>query len=201
MCANTPQAKGRVERTHLTLQDRLVKELRIRGISTPEAANAYAPEYMAEYNERFGKDPKSDHNTHCPIRHDEDLALIFTWQEDRKISKELTLHYRRGVYVIEPGSATLGLRGQRCRVHEYADGRLELRHGGRSLPFRVFDESRRVTQAKIVSHKRLGAVLAKIQADQQQRDQERLASKKVTLRQKPRIRSARAQADTPLASP
>ena len=50
VCANTPQAKGRVERAHLTLQDRLVKELRLRGISTPEAANAYAPEFMAAYN-------------------------------------------------------------------------------------------------------------------------------------------------------
>jgi len=151
LCANTPQAKGRVERAHLTLQDRLVKELRLRGISTPEAANAYVPEFMAEYNERFGKTPLSDHDAHRPVRDDEDLALVFTWQEDRKISKELTLHFRRGLYLIKPGPETLGLRGHRCRVHEYADGRIELRHGGQRLPFRAFEDQRRVTEGDIVS--------------------------------------------------
>jgi hypothetical protein len=178
-----------------------VKELRLRGLSTPEAANAYAPEFMAEYNERFSKDPKSDHNAHRPVRDDEDLALIFTWQEDRKISKELTLHYRRGIYLIESSPETLELRGQRCRVHAYADGRIEFRHGGRSLPYRAFEAQRRVTQGNIVSHKRLGDVLEKIQAKQRKRDRELLASPKVTLRQKQRIRTARAQADAPPASP
>jgi len=151
---------------------------------------------MAEYNERFGKTPLSDHDVHRPVRDDEDLALVFTWQEDRKISKELTLHFRRGLYLIDPGPQTLGLRGQQCRVHEYADGRLELRHEGRSLPFRAFDEQRRVTQGDIVSNKRLGAVLSKIQADQRKRDEER----KVTLRRKKRIRSTRARADAPAAN-
>ena len=57
-CANTSQAKGRVERANLTLQDRLVKELRLRGISTREAANAYAPSFIADFNRRFGKPPR-----------------------------------------------------------------------------------------------------------------------------------------------
>lgn len=56
MCGDQP-AKGRVERAHLTLQDRLVKELRLKGISTIEAANAFAEEYMADYNRRFAKAP------------------------------------------------------------------------------------------------------------------------------------------------
>jgi hypothetical protein len=59
LCANTPQAKGRVERAHLTLQDRLVKELRLRGISTPEAGNAYLPEFTQDYNARFSCEPQS----------------------------------------------------------------------------------------------------------------------------------------------
>ncbi|KVE70761.1 hypothetical protein WI97_00005 [Burkholderia vietnamiensis] len=57
-CANSSQAKGRVERADLTLQDRLVEELRLRGISTREAANAYAPSFIADFNRRFGKPPK-----------------------------------------------------------------------------------------------------------------------------------------------
>ncbi len=92
ICANTPQAKGRVERAHLTLQDRLVKVLRLRGISNPETANAYVPEFMAGYNKRFAKPPMSGHEAHLPLRAVEDLTLIFTLQEDRIVSKELTLH-------------------------------------------------------------------------------------------------------------
>lgn len=57
-CANSSQAKGRVERADLTVQDRLVKELRLRGISTREAADAYAPSFIADFNRRFGKPPK-----------------------------------------------------------------------------------------------------------------------------------------------
>ena len=92
VCANSPQAKGRVERAHLTLQDRLVKELRLRCISNQEAANDYAAEFIENYNKRFAKTPLSDHDAHRPVREDEDLALIFTWQEDRKVSKHRTLH-------------------------------------------------------------------------------------------------------------
>ncbi len=201
ICANTPQAKGRVERAHLTLQDRLVKELRLQEISTAEAANAYAPEFMKAYNERFAKAPLSPHDAHRPVRDDEDLTLVFTCQEDRQISRELTLHFRSGLYLIEPNPETLELRGQRCRVHEYADGRLDLRHQGRSLPFRAFDEQRRVSQGDIVSNKRLGAVLSQIQAEQRRRDEELLASSKVTRRRKEQIRTGRTRADAPIATP
>jgi len=60
ICANTPAAKGRVERGHLTLQDRLVKELRLREISDVKTANAFAPESIAEYNRRFERDARSE---------------------------------------------------------------------------------------------------------------------------------------------
>ena len=198
LCANTPQAKGRVERAHLTLQDRLVKELRLRGISTPEAGNAYLAEFRADYNERFGREPQSPHDAHRPVREDEDLERIFTWQEDRKLSKNLTLHYKRVTYLVEPGPETLLLAGERCRVHEHEDGRVEVFHGGERLPSRVFfDKEQRVTDADIVANKRLGAVLAQIQRDQQERDRERLASPKLTLRQKERIRAAQVRAHAP----
>jgi hypothetical protein len=63
-CANSSQAKGRVERANLTLQDRLVKELRLREIDSKEAANAYAPSFIADYNARFAKPPRSAHDAH-----------------------------------------------------------------------------------------------------------------------------------------
>lgn len=199
VCANSPQAKGRVERTHLTLQDRLVKELRLRGISTPEAGNAYLPEFQADYNARFGREPASVHDAHRPVRDDEDLARIFTWQEDRKLTRNLTLHYKRVLYLVEPGPETLRLAGEICRVHEVADGGIEIFHAGRLLPSRaLFDKNPHVSQGAIVANKRLGAVLAKIQADQQERDRERLGrGSKLTLRQKERIRAAQAEASAP----
>ena len=202
VCANTPQAKGRVERAHLTLQDRLVKELRLRGISTPEAGNAYLPEFRANYNERFGREPRSPHDAHRPLRDDEDLARIFTWQEDRKLSRNLTLQYKRVIYLVEPGSETLALAGEPCRVHEAEDGRIEIFHAGKSLPYRVFfDKEPHVSQGDIVANKRLGAVLAQIQADQRERDRQRLANPKLTLRQKERIRAAQGRADLAAPSP
>jgi len=196
ICANTPQAKGRVERAHLTLQDRLVKELRLRGLSTPEAANAYLPEYLVDYNERFACAPQSPYDAHRPLRDDEDLDLIFTWQEDRKLSRNLTLQHKRIVYLVEPRPETLALAGERCRVHEHENGEIEIRHAGQQLRCRAFvNRDPHVTQAAVVANKRLGAVLSQIRSEQQERDRRRLASRNLTLRQKNRLRVTMAQTD------
>ena len=195
LCANTPQAKGRVERAHQTLQDRLVKELRLCGIQTTEAGNAYLLEFLADYNERFAREPQSPHDAHRPVRDDENLDLIFTWQEDRQLSKNLTLSYRRVLVLIEPGPKTLPVGGKTCRVHEHEDGRIEIRHAGQLLPCRAFfDKDPRVQPGAIVDNKRLAAVLTQIRGAQQDRDRQRLANPKRTLRQKSRIRTALKQA-------
>ena len=195
LCANTPQAKGRVERAHQTLQDRLVKELRLCGIQTTEAGNAYLPEFLADYNERFAREPQSPHDAHRPVRDDENLDLIFTWQEDRQLSKNLTLSYRRVLVLIEPGPKTLPVGGKTCRVHEHEDGRIEIRHAGQLLPCRAFfDKDPRVQPGAIVDNKRLAAVLTQIRGAQQDRDRQRLANPKRTLRQKSRIQTALKQA-------
>jgi len=154
ICANTPQAKGRVERAHLTLQDRLVKELRLRSISTPEAGNAYLPVFRADYNRRFGREPLSGHDAHRPLRDDDDLDVIFTWQEQRKISRNLTFQYKRVMYIVEPGPETLTLAGERCRVHEHEDGRIEVRYANKPLSCSVFfDKAPLVPQSAIVANK------------------------------------------------
>ena len=83
------------------------------------------------------------------------------------------------------------------RVHEWEDGRVEIRCNGQTLPYTVYDKNPHVSQGAVVENKRLDAVLAFIQAGQVKRDLERLASKKVTLREKERINAARARAGTP----
>ena len=78
-------AKGRVERANQTLQDRLVKELRLRGISDMDAANAYLPAFMEDYNRRFECPARSDHDAHRCLGDNEHLEQIFTWQEERAL--------------------------------------------------------------------------------------------------------------------
>ena len=86
--------------------------------------------------------------------------------------------------------------GERCRVHEYEDGRVEVRYKGKPLLCRVFfDKNPHVTQGSIVADKRLGAVLSQIRKNQQERDHKRLASRRLTNRQKERIRAAITRAD------
>ncbi|BEU72177.1 hypothetical protein MAFF211271_17320 [Ralstonia syzygii subsp. indonesiensis] len=87
LCANTSQAKGRVERMNGVLQDRLVKELRLRGIRSMDAANAYAPTFIADFNARFAKVPRSDFDAHRPLRGDEDLARRIPRWADRAVSR------------------------------------------------------------------------------------------------------------------
>lgn len=99
-CANSSQAKGRVERANLTLQDRLVKELRLRGISNMADANAFAAHFMASYNARFAKPPRSEHDCHRPLHSDEDLELIFAWREARRVSQRLTVQYDKVLYLL-----------------------------------------------------------------------------------------------------
>jgi hypothetical protein len=74
ICANTPQAKGRVERVIQTLQDRLPKEMRLRGIASRAAGNAYLPEFMQDFNQRFGEEPRSTVDAHRPLMPQDDLA-------------------------------------------------------------------------------------------------------------------------------
>ena len=191
ICANSPQAKGRVERMNKTLQDRLVKELRLRGISNMEDGNAFLPEYTEDYNRRFGREPQNPHDAHRPLQDGDDLSRIFSWQEERTLSRNLTVHFKRVTYLVEPGPDTSALGGKRVRVYEWEDGRVEIHAEGRSLPYSIFDQNPNVTQGAVVENKRLGAALAVIQAAQSERDRIRLDSKKLTIRQKDRIRAAR----------
>lgn len=168
ICANTSQAKGRVERANLTLQDRLVKELRLAGISTMEAGNAFLPAFMDDYNRRFAKLPFSDKDLHRPLSEDDDLDDIFAWKEDRTVSNSLTLQYDKVLFILEPNEITRPLARQRVTIYDYPDGRFAIKHQGRELPYRIFDRMQQVDQAAIVENKRLGPVLAYIAERQKQ---------------------------------
>ncbi len=96
-----PQAKGCVERVNLTLQDRLVKEMRLLGISSMEEGNAFMSANMEDFNSRFALAPRSNSDTNRPLLLKDNLEQIFTWQETRTLSKNLTIQFRRVVYQIQ----------------------------------------------------------------------------------------------------
>jgi hypothetical protein len=181
ICANSSQAKGRVERANQTLQDRLVKELRLAGISTMEAGNAFLPTFMDEHNRRFAKAPRDERNLHRPLGPTDDLDEVLAWKEERTVSNSLTLQYDKVIFILEPTAITRGLARKRVTVVDYPDGRLAIQHNGVDLPYRTFDKLQQVNQAAIVENKRLGPVLAYIAERQKERDMSR--SKKAPRRQ------------------
>ena len=166
LCANTPQAKGRVERAFATLQDRLVKELRLASISTPEAANAWLPGFMADYNGRFGRDPANGKDLHRPLSARDNLDEALAWREVRTVTANLVLHYDRMALLLDPTPQARALARKQVEVVNYPDGRFAVRHAGMDLPFRVFDTIATVTPGAVIERKRLGEALAHVQARQ-----------------------------------
>ena len=125
--ANTPQAKGRVERANQTLQDRLVKELRLRRIDDIQSANAFLPEFIADYNQRFSVAPKTSQNAHRNLLHDSAaLNLILSLHTARKLSRNLTCRYRSREYQIQGQGHGYRLRGSTVTVCESFDGPISL---------------------------------------------------------------------------
>lgn len=173
ICANTPQAKGRVERANRTLQDRLVKELRLRAISTIEEANIYIAEFIEAHNQRFGRPPLSEHNAHRLLSAHEDLNEIFSWQEGRTLSNNLTLQYDKVMYLIEDSIETRKLAKKRVTIFDFPNGSIKIKHEDKELPYSIFDKIRRVDQGQIVENKRLGNALKFIKEKQDERDEKR----------------------------
>jgi hypothetical protein len=166
ICANSPQAKGRVERAFGTLQDRLVKEMRLAGIASIEAANTWLPGFIADHNDRFGRDPANSKNLHRPLCAADDLDEILAWREERTVTQNLTLHYDRMMLILEPTPLARSLVRKKVEVVNYPDGRFAVQFDGTSLPYRLFDKIQTVEPGTIVDNKRLSAVLAIVRARQ-----------------------------------
>ena len=157
ICANSPQAKGRVERVIQTLQDRLPKEMRLRGIANLIDGNAYLPEFMADLNQRFAVEARSAVNAHRPLTAKEDLARILTWQETRILSKNLTLQFQKIVYQIQTDRPTYALRKAQVTVCLNAQEEITILYNGQALPYSIYKQQAK--QAEIVSSKQLNHVL------------------------------------------
>ena len=134
IAAHSPQAKGRVERSFLTAQDRLVKGLRVAGVCTFADANRYLEEqFLPWWNQHLVVQPANLADAHRPLRPEHDLAAALSAVETRQVDNDYTIQQDRKYYQIERGSITAGLRGGTVRVQQRLDGTVAIRFRERYL--------------------------------------------------------------------
>jgi transposase len=137
--ALTPQAKGRVERANQTLQDRLIKEMRLEGISDIEAAQSFVPRFIAIWNKRFAVKPRDAVNAHRPwTQTPEALDAALARQEERVLSKALTFSTSGTMYCVKTKDAGIALRGARVTLHHFLEGTLQVTWKDRTLDVTAF---------------------------------------------------------------
>lgn len=157
--AETAEAKGRVERVNQTLQDRLVKEMRLKGISTIKEANDYLPEYMELFNRKFAVVPKSPVNMHRPLlpiqNSDEILCLKYT----RILSRQLSISYGNKIYQIQTERPAYAMRHAPVTVQEDLSGNVRIVYKGQSLVYTILKEQ---PKADIVDSKSLNIAVDRI---------------------------------------
>jgi transposase len=137
--ALTPQAKGRVERANQTLQDRLIKEMRLSNIDSIEAARAFLPGFILKYNEKFGVPPRDKTPAHRPwTKTMDELDETLARHEERVLTKALTFSSGGKKYCVKTAGPGTALRGARVALHHFADGRLRVYYKERPLAFTVY---------------------------------------------------------------
>ncbi len=128
--ARSPQAKGRVERLFETLQDRLVKEMKLRGITTMEEANEYLPEYIQKHNERFSVTAKKEKDFHIPVSANMNLERLFCMTAEKRIMKDNTVYYDKTYYQIKSK-----ITCSTVMVEKTLKGEIYITKGGEDLRF------------------------------------------------------------------
>lgn len=146
ICANTPQAKGRVERVNQTLQDRLVKEMRLRGISSIQRGNEYLADFIEAFNKKFAVEAISQSDLHRPLVASEKMEQILRARESRVLSKNLQLSYKGVIYQIVSKRPRYALRYQRVWIYERGEGEVEIEYKGKKLEYRIHRRQPRQSQ-------------------------------------------------------
>ncbi len=143
--ARTPQAKGRVERVNKTLQDRLVKEMRLQEINDIEAANAFLPEFMMDFNRRFAKPAKDEDNGHRKVLHSErEIDLILSLHSKRRLSNNLELSYHKSIYQIQGKKHRL--KQKQVTVCDLFSDEVVIIYEGKEIAYQVFGARSAVPQ-------------------------------------------------------
>lgn len=137
--AHSPEAKGRIERLFGTLQDRLVKELRLAGISTIPEANTFLKTYLPKFNVQFGVPAVQEGDVHRPLAgtEKENLDAIFSIQKMRRVRNDFTVQFENQWFQLERAQPCTVLRNDTVLVEQRLDGTLHLRLRGKYLAFRI----------------------------------------------------------------
>lgn len=138
--ANSPQAKGRVERVNQTLQDRLIKEMRIAGICTIEGGNKFLKTFLPRFNKQFGKKPKSEEDAHHKILPEVNLDRIFCNKEFRTVTKNLEFQYENEIYQICDKQPTRELMHAKITVLVHLNGSLSFEYKDKPLSVKKLAE-------------------------------------------------------------
>lgn len=152
--AHSPQAKGRIERLFGTLQDRLVKEMRLRGISTIEGANRFLQEYLPVYNKKFMVAAVSKEDLHRPVPKGMDLGKILCIRTERTVRNDHTIAHDRRLYQIEES-----ILSKKVTVQERIDGKMLVVCQGRSLQYRQITKRPEIAKRAVIRKKRTPNVL------------------------------------------
>ena len=178
--ANSAQAKGRVERGNKTLQNRLVKELRLRGIDNIEEANKFLKKFKDILNKKFAVEPRSPENAHLSCNFDEEkLNKIFSIKSERQITKNLEIYYKNKIYLIQTDKLSLTMRNGKAEIYESFDGKVRIFYKGREQEYRIIE--RPIKQLEEKSSKTLNNFVDKIIREQDEKD---CAKQKNTTHQK-----------------
>lgn len=158
--AHSPQAKGRVERANQTLQDRLIKEMRLAGINNMDEANAWLPGYIKDFNKRFAVAPKDASDAHIAYAGTPtDLVRILSVQVTKTLSKNLSCQHENQLLQVATTDTGLGLRGAKVTIHEHFDGNHELLWKKRKLTYSMMNKPQR--QSAVADGKSVNARIDK----------------------------------------
>ena len=152
ICANSPQAKGQVERKNGLPQDRLIQEMRLCKISSIEEGNKYLPEFIDWHNQRYGKEASSPEDAHRTLEK-KDLDRIFAYQAQRTLSKNLTFSYKNKLYMIRTERPVYAMKGAQVKVLEHRTKNLRVEYQGKPLRYVIRQEM--TEQARIVEPKEI----------------------------------------------
>ena len=168
--AQTPQAKGRVEKVNRTLQDRLVKAMRLEGINSIEEANAYLSSYIERHNKKFAKAPRSEANAHCPIDTDDcTLAHILSIHSERTLSRNLECSYNNVTYQIQSQDCKYRLQNKTVLIRESYQGKISIAYNGQELKYKMLEKENR--PQPVHDEKTLNHAINQITANRQAHDE------------------------------
>lgn len=142
IAARSPQAKGRIERLWKTLQDRLIREMTLAGVSSIEEANAFLPEFIVRFNRRFGREPNDPESAWVELEADTDLGYYFATSETRVVRQDHTISWYGKAYQILPDDECMLIAGKRVDVRVTPEGCTNLYIGRHRLAHKEVPVSR-----------------------------------------------------------